>query len=163
MSFTVGQLKELLRKAYVPLSQYKLLEEDVSALETKVRKLSKKLQTFSAGKSSKVDDDAPKYNGRTKEELAAMIQNTTDLYDAVKVTLLALFDENYILSHSVSGKKTWKVGADAKVKDPYDPTLYDLMVSLVREKFPATKKSANTPKVHALQRSIKRSRRQVQP
>ena len=89
-----------------------------------------------------------------------MIAGSTSCFEAVKTMLMALFTEDYIMSHSISGKKTTMVSND-DVKNPYNPKLYNVMTSLVKEKFPGTKTSDITPNVHALQRSILRKKNKL--
>ena len=85
---TLVQLKELLRKKYVPLTTYQLLEKDVTTLERRVSKLSRSLKSMQSVQQRVTDELT--YNEYTMAQLSNMI---ADCYEAVKAILLALFSE----------------------------------------------------------------------
>jgi hypothetical protein len=89
------------------------------------------------------------YNKHSKSELQDAIAHTDQVYSAVKTLMLMLFSEAYISSHSISGKAA---NTKLKAKPPFDTRLYNIMISLVKEKYPAVATKEITEKVHSVQK-----------
>ena len=87
----------------------------------------------------------------TDDELSDLIRHVDKPHVATRLLLLALFEREYILTHSVSGK-----AANTKVaaKPMFDQRLYSKMVGTLKSKFPTMKTCDITSKVHAVQKSL---------
>ena len=89
--------------------------------------------------------------------LQAFIGHADDLYPAVKILLLKLFPEAYIVSHSVSGKAS---NSKNHAKPPFDSRLYGVMLCILKEKFGSSSKEV-TEKVHSVQKFINKKVKSV--
>ncbi len=96
-------------------------------------------------------EDAELYNGNSLSALHDMISHIDKLYDAVKTLLRNLFPDNYILSHSVSGKAANKA---AVAKPPFDARLYNILITVIKSKFLNTTSKEITEKVHSVQKYV---------
>ena len=91
------------------------------------------------------------YNGHKRSALQDCISHTDKVYDAVKILLLKLFSEEYILNHSVSGKAS---NSKLLAKPAFDLRLYSAMVLLLKEKFEGLASKVITEKVHSVQKIL---------
>ena len=89
------------------------------------------------------------YNGHKRSALPECISHTDKVYDAVKILLLKLFSEEYILTHIVSGKAS---NSKLLAKPAFDMRLYSTMVLLLKEKFEGLTSKVITEKVHSVQK-----------
>lgn len=90
------------------------------------------------------------FNGFTKSELQDSINHLDQLHPAVKILLLKLFPETYIVNHSVSGKAS---NSKTPRKPQFDLRLYGVMVSIIKDKFGSSNKDI-TEKVHSVQKYL---------
>ena len=91
------------------------------------------------------------YNGHTKTALQDAISHTDKAYQAVRILLGKLFSEDYILSHSVSGKASnWKHNA----KPAFDQRIFSTMVGIIKKKFTNVVTKEITEKVHSVQKVL---------
>ncbi|XP_033733447.1 uncharacterized protein LOC117322617 [Pecten maximus] len=97
------------------------------------------------------NNDTEAYNGHTLSHLQDSISHTDTLYVAVRILLLLLFPEDYIISHSVSGK-----AANSKTeKNPsFDSRLFGIFLRILKSKFPNNSAKDVTEKIHSVQKSI---------
>ena len=96
-------------------------------------------------------DDGSLFNGHTKVQLIDCVSHTDKVYDTVKILLLKLFSEDYIQSHSVSGK----AGNTTKAAKPaFDGRLYSAMIAIVKDKYKDIKTKDITEKVHSVQKVL---------
>ena len=81
-----------------------------------------------------------------------------ELYPAVKQLMLMLFPEDYIVSHSISGKAS---NSQSRAKPPFDGRLFQVMINILKEKFDVTTKEI-TEKVHSVQKFIMKKKKQTE-
>ena len=90
------------------------------------------------------------YNGNTYASLEDIIGHTDRLYEAVKILMTKLFPDEYIATHSVSGKAS---NTTTTAKPCFDLRLYGAMLKVLKGKFSVDAKAV-TEKVHSVQKSI---------
>ncbi len=89
------------------------------------------------------------------EILADLIRHVDRPYAATRVLMLTLFTEEYIRTHSVSGRASNTTMKAKPIFDVFDGRLYNNMLGTMRAKFPSLKTSDIIAKVHAVQKSLK--------
>lgn len=98
--------------------------------------------------------DDMKYNNHTKSDLEDSIAHVDDLYSAVKILMLKLFPESYIISHSVTGKPS---NSKVEAKPQFDRRLYNVLLLVIKNKFGSSTPSKDvTAKVHSVQRWVQK-------
>lgn len=98
-------------------------------------------------------NDVKHYNGHTEMELRSMIEHVDGLFDSCKKLLLALFPNEYIISHSVTGRRA---NTMTEPKPKFETRLYDCFSKLIKEKF-KVKDTEITQKVQSIQKFLKKS------
>lgn len=86
-------------------------------------------------------------------ELRSMIEHVDGLFNSCKKLLLALFPNEYIISHSVTGLHA---NTMTEPKPKFDSRLYDCFSKLIKEKF-HVKYTEITLKVQSVQKLLKKS------
>lgn len=92
------------------------------------------------------------YNSLTRSQLVDAISHTDGLYTAVKILILMLFPESYILSHSITGKPS---NSKVEAKPPFDTRLYNILLTIIKEKYGLSAKEI-TAKVHSVQKWVQK-------
>lgn len=112
------------------------------------------LEKKSPSPASQSSTDVKKYNNHTESDLEDSIAHVDDLYSAVKILMLKLFTESYIISHSVTGKPS---NSKIEAKPQFDRRLYNMLLSVIKNKFGSSTPSKDvTAKVHSVQRWIQK-------
>ena len=78
-----------------------------------------------------------------------------ELYPAVKQFMLMSFPEDYIVSHSISGKAS---NSQSRAQPPFDGRLFQVMINILKEKFDVRTKEI-TEKVHSVQKFIMKKKK----
>ncbi|XP_046565270.1 uncharacterized protein LOC124273979 [Haliotis rubra] len=95
------------------------------------------------------------YNGHTIDNLRDSVSVCDKLLQATKIVLFQLFDQSYILSHSVSGRAS---NAKTVAKPQFDSRLYGALVKVLKDKFPSISDSDITAKIHVIQKMLKKTK-----
>jgi hypothetical protein len=95
-------------------------------------------------------NDMQHYDGHTEIELRSFVDG---LFTSFKKLLLALFPNEYIISHSVTGRPA---NTMTEPKPKFDCRLYDCFSKLIKEKF-HVKDAEITLKVQNVQKLLKKS------
>lgn len=132
-------LKAVLNEAYVTKKEFQDLEREVSRLRRKL------------GRSGAQAAEAPKYNGKTEEELQLSVRGL-GMFDSTKVLMLALFSTSTIINSSVSGKKA---NSRCIAKPPFPPTRYGILRKILGQAFPGEPASAITARIQSVQKHVR--------
>lgn len=141
--------------ASTPAKQLSLSPPDSSSTPTCAKHQSSQEISQSLGASPMPpasSNSSDLYNNCTRSELQDSIGHMDKLYPAVKILLLKLFPESYIVSHSVSGKAS---NSKCSAKPAFDARLYGIMITTLKEKFGSSTKEI-TEKVHSVQKYLQR-------
>ena len=85
----------------------------------------------------------------TLVEIESAVDVATTPIEAINAALLMTFGKDYILEHSIIGKRANKT--TATVKSAYDQVVFAKLVKIWQTRFQGLTKSAITPKWHAVQ------------
>ncbi|KAH3721382.1 hypothetical protein DPMN_064305 [Dreissena polymorpha] len=105
-------------------------------LETPTRPSSLKSETPTSPSEMLSSSDEVKYNNHTMSDLEDSISHEDNMYSAVKILILNLFPERYIISHSVTGKAS---NSKLDAKPQFDRRLYNIFLSVIKNKFGSIK------------------------
>lgn len=95
---------------------------------------------------------SPSFNGYTKSQLEDAVAHTDELYAGIKTLMLMLFPENYIITHSISGKPS---NSKMEAKPELDSRLYNMLLSIVKQKFGTSSKDV-TAKVQSVMKWVQK-------
>lgn len=90
------------------------------------------LEKKSPSPASQSSTDVTKHNNHTESDLEDSIAHVDDLYSTVKILMLKLFTESYIISHLVTGKPS---NSKIEAKPQFDRRLYNILLSVIKNKF----------------------------
>ncbi len=117
------------RDAYFRLEQsFQELQREQDQLERRVRRLEK---TTPTKKSTTTSEE--KLGNSTLVEVKSAVQVATTPFEAIKTALLMTFGKDYILDHSVTGKRANKTAAT--VKPVYDQAAFARLVKFGNPNF----------------------------
>ncbi len=125
--------------------------EDLRDVKKRLRQLEKKQQSTSS-QSPKIQVGELQVD---QDVVRNAVSKSCTLFGAVKSALMAIFSIDYILSHSVSGKKANI--QQQNIKSPYDPVAFQQLTNILQEKYPEASKADITRKCHSVQKALKRS------
>lgn len=100
-------------------------------------------------------DEVKNFNGFSERELKWSIGHVDgkNVYDCVRILLFKLYSTEYIINHSVSGKKVSRGG---DVKERFDAETFQVLEKLVKDKCQSANSCDVTSEVHSVQRGLKR-------
>lgn len=130
------------------------LEMEIKELQDQVRKLQKKIQILEgdSGESAKgTTEDL--YNDHTKKSLESVLGHETSLSGACKALLLKVFDESYLMSHSITGRRG---NTKKEAKPMMDERIIQLIRNLLKRQFgPHVTDSVVTQKIQNVQKVLR--------
>ena len=145
------------------MKEFKELQDQFRRLKKRVKELESNSQTS----SQKSQPNSPKiqvteaimeeshqsYNGYSEDQLHNMICHTDSVFDACEKLLLALFSTEYMISHSITGRRA---NTHTEAKPKIDERLYACFLKVIKAKFPVCKETEITSKVQAVQKKCKK-------
>lgn len=115
------------------VAQITNMERTLENLQKQVRRLQRKQQVLLGSPTENVEESMEElYNGLSRKNLENIIAHKTNLSSACKALLLNVFSEDYLITHSITGRRG---NTRREPKPMMDERIIQLIRHLLKEKF----------------------------
>ncbi|XP_071180837.1 micronuclear linker histone polyprotein-like [Mytilus edulis] len=144
-------IKENMQKMASKVKSFADSQKRIEKLEEEVKKLKKKFQSMKH-EPEIVENEVILYNTKNSADIKKVISNKSDFQSCVKDVFLFIFGEDYLIHHSIKGRKA---NAKHEVKPALDRLTYDFLTITILEKFPDKCEKDIIAKLQNVQKAIR--------
>ncbi|XP_073218735.1 germ cell-specific gene 1-like protein isoform X4 [Lepidochelys kempii] len=139
-------------RRFVTLKEFQAMERELDNVKEELKCLKWKVRHIGEPEPPH-PEDSKRYNGYTLTELKAMVQFENDPYKAAHKILTALFNDVYLLQHSVAEQAC---NSNSAPMPKIDPELYMVYCNILKSLFPGISSQTLREKTQRVQKRIQK-------